>query len=604
MKSATPVRALIAMSLAGLAVTAAGAATEASAQTITYTVTVSRPQLHLFEVEMQVSGASRQALDVSMPVWTPGSYLVREYERHVIRFAASDDAGQPLAWQKIDKNTWRIQTGGAQRVLVDYEVYAREPGIRWSFVYDEGGHVLGTNLFMYAVGMADLPVSAKFVLPEGWRLEGAIAPAPDDPYFISARSYHELIDAPMLIGDFDQIAFDVEGVPHVIAILGPNNADLERLSRDFAGIIEASSRLFDGLPYDRYAFIFLTLTGGGGIEHADGTTIGLGGLDFENPDSYRRVLGITSHEYFHAWNVKRIQPPAFKPYDYEAENYTDALWFYEGFTSYYGGRILRRAGLTDSDDDPVELVTSYRSTPGRTNQSAADASFNAWIHRYRSDESTPNYRVDYYLKGRVIANLLEIEIAHRTEGARGLDDVMRLMWRRTREDGATFDSQDIRAISEQVAGSSFKEFFDRYVYGTDEIPFEAFFELAGYALLVDEEATRQRDRAGYLGIRNVRQGRRLRIEGIEKGSPAWKHGLNYGDEIISIDGIEVTSMQSLARILNRYGPGREIEFRVLRFGGERRISVTLGRRSLPVYRLVEIESPTESQLAVRRRWRR
>lgn len=569
---------------------------------VAYTV-IAQPHTNIFRVRMEISGVSGRQLEVSMPVWTPGSYLVREYERHVKRFAAQDGAGRPLVWYKVDKNTWRIEPDGAERILVDYDVYAREPGIRWSFIYDGGGHVIGPSLFMHVVGAADAPAAARFELPEGWRLNGAIAPSSADPYLISADSYHELIDAPMLIGHFDEIEFAVEGVPHLIVILGPHNADLERLRDEFTRIVEVCSELFGGLPYDRYAFVFTTLTGGGGIEHASGTTIGLSGLDFQSESGHNAVLGVTSHEFFHAWVVKRIQPPAFRPYNYEEENYTDALWFYEGFTSYYGDRILHRAGLLESPGDPVNLVTRYRSTPGHGAQSAADASFNAWIHLYRSDESFNNYHTDYYFKGSVIANLLELEIGQRTRGAKGVDDVMRLIWEQTVDEGAAFDAEGIRAICEEVAGGSFREFFDRYVFGTDNIPFEELFRLAGYDLVVDEAATARSNSTGYMGVYLGESNGRVRLNGVVRDEPAWRSGLAYGDEIIAVDGNEVAGLEPFRELLGRSSPGQVLELLVSRMGQDRTIMMTLGSRSVPVYSLVEVDEPTDVQLAVRRRWR-
>ena len=323
--------------------------------TVNYVVTVSQPHTHVFTVKMEITGVDGSQIDVSMPVWTPGSYLVREYERHVTKFAAANGQGGRLAWHKIDKNTWRVDAAGAARVVVEYEVYGRAPGIRWSFVYAEGGHILGPNLFMHVVGQTDQPTSARFELPEGWRVDGGIAPAENDPFLIVARSYHQLIDTPMLIGHFSDYAFEVEGIPHVILILGQHNADLEQLSDDFTKIVATTSKMLGGLPYERYALVYMTVTGGGGIEHANGTTIGLGQVDFQDPRSRGGIRSITSHEFFHTWNVKRIQPPAFRPYNYEEENYTDALWFYEGFTSYYGGRILYESGLSQTLGDPVEF---------------------------------------------------------------------------------------------------------------------------------------------------------------------------------------------------------------------------------------------------------
>ncbi|NIR43566.1 MAG: M61 family metallopeptidase [Gemmatimonadetes bacterium] len=591
--------------LGALAVLPLDAAAAAAAQevtpTVAYTVTVDRPSTHIFSVEMEISNAASE-LDVSMPVWTPGSYLIREYERHVIGFAARVGTGDPLRWRKLDKNTWRVDAGGADRVVVTYDVYARDPGIRWSFLYADGGHVLGPNLFMYVAGATDLPTSARFELPAGWRLDGGIALSTDDGFAVEADSYHELIDTPLLIGRFSDASFDVNGVPHRILILGPHNADFVRLARDLKRMVEVCAELFGGLPYDRYAFVFLTITGGGGLEHANGTTIGLGDIDFEAEGDYRRVLGVSAHEFFHAWTVKRIQPPAFRPYDYERENYTDALWFYEGITSYYGERILHRAGLIESLSDPVDMVSDYRAIPGHGIQSAADASFNAWIHHYRRDEASHNYRTNYYSNGRVIGHLLELEIAGRTGGSRGLDDVMRLIWRRTRE-GATFDSDDIRVACEAVAGGSFQEFFDRYVFGVAEIPFGEFFALAGYELVVDEGATLARRRTGYLGAWFREANGRPVLAGLMREAPAWRDGLSYGDEILAVNGVQVTGLAALYDLLARYRPDDRIEFTISRFGARSIVHVTLGIVPTPVYRLIEVADPTEDQLAVREVWR-
>lgn len=603
MNSARISRSTLAFSIALLSAATSLAEAHDVAPSVSYAVTVPQPHTHVFVVKMKVSGLVGETFDVSMPVWTPGSYLVREYERHIIRFAATDESGHELPWRKLDKNTWRISTAGPPGAVIEYEVYAREPGIRWSFVYEGGGHILGPSLFMHVVGATNGPTSATFELPRGWRLDGGIAPTGENPFVISARSYHELIDTPMLIGQFADIEFEVEGIPHLIAILGPNNADLDELARDFTKIVQVCSEMFGGLPYERYAFVFTTLTGGGGIEHANGTTVGLAGLDFQSEPGRRAVLGVTAHEFFHAWTVKRIQPPAFRPYDYEEENYTDALWFYEGFTSYYGDRILYRAGLIDSYEDPANLIARYRSTPGHYNQSAADASFNAWIHLYRSDESTENYRTDYYFKGRVIGNLLEIELANRTGGAKGVDDVLRLMWQRTRDDNAAFDSEGIRKVCEEVGGGSFQDFFDKYVYGTDEIPFEEFLELAGYRLTIDDVATVQRNSTGFLGVGTQELDGRLQIIAVVSGSPAWRDGLNYGDDILAIDGATMTGYQSFVEALRRHAPGDTIHIRVSSFGREKTIAVTLGVRDTPVYRVVEVDNPSAAQLAVRNRWR-
>ena len=580
-------------------------------QVIQYEVSIPQPQTHMFEVRMEVGGMGRSEVDLSMPVWTPGSYLVREYERHVVRFASEDGAGDPLAWRKVDKNTWRVQTGGAASVVAKYEVYGREPGIRWSFVYDEGGHVIGPSLLMHPVGFADLPAAVRFNLPEGWKLDGGIAPAAGDPFLISARSYHELIDTPMMIGNFESVEFEVDGVTHLIALLGPTDADLEKLSVDVKKVVESCRDLFGELPYERYVFAWMTFEHGGGIEHANGTSLGMGGWGFDDEERYKGFLGVVAHEHFHAWNVKKIQPPAFRPYGYEEENYTDALWWYEGVTSYYNGRILLRAGYEDCEGYLKNLasgIDNYRTTPGREVQSAADASYDAWVKAYRGDENTDNVQISYYNKGSIVGLLLDLEIAKRTGGKKGLDEVVRLMWERTRDEGAAFGTNDIRAVCEEVAGGSFDEIFDKYVYGTEEVPFEDYLAYAGYELTVEEEEEKEGEdkdkekRRGFLGVSPRDTNGRLTISRVVRGSAAWRDGLNCGDEMLAINGIRIPDYDAFILQYGRYGPSDTLEILISRHGKIRTMEVTLGERPYREYKLEEVEEPSEAQTAVREKW--
>ncbi|HUX06862.1 MAG TPA: PDZ domain-containing protein [Acidobacteriota bacterium] len=582
---------------------------EIETQAIHYEVSIPQPQTHMFEVRIEVGGLGLGEVDLSMPVWTPGSYLVREYERHVVRFAAENGAGDPLAWRKLDKNTWRVQTGGAAKVVAKYEVYGREPGIRWSFVYDEGGHVIGPSLLMHPVGYADLPATVRFNLPEGWKLDGGIAPAAEDPFLISARSYHDLIDTPMMIGNFESVEFEVDGVAHLIAVLGPTDADLEKLSADVKKLVETNRDLFGELPYERYVFAWMTIEHGGGIEHANGTSLGMGGWGFDDEERYKGFLGVVAHEHFHAWNVKRIQPPAFRPYGYEEENYTDALWWYEGVTSYYNERMLLRAGYEDYEGylkDLAGQIDRYRTTPGRELQSAADSSYDAWVKAYRGDENSENVQISYYNKGAIVGLLLDLEIAKQTGGKKGLDDVVRLMWERTHDEGAAFGTNDIRAVCEEVAGGSFDEIFDKYVYGTAEVPFEDYLGYAGYELKAEQEEEKEGEDKekpkGFLGASSRVSNGRLTVLRVVRGAPAWLGGLNFGDEMLAINGFRIPDYDAFIQQLGRYGPGETLEILISRHGKIRTLEVTLGERPYREYKIEEVGEPSEAQTAVREKW--
>ena len=571
-----------------------------------YTVSIPEPHTHVFQVKVTITFyTAGESLTLSMPVWTPGSYLIREFPRHVYDFKASSIAKDvELKWRKLDKNTWWID--GSGDVEITYKVYAREPGIRWSFVNADGGHILGSSLLMYVeelVGV-NIPV-VRFELPESWDIEGGVDHYRDYPFVFRFDSFHELFDTPMLIGNFEKTTFEVRGIKHVIAIFGPAKVDFDNLQAEIMKIVEVCADFFDGLPYEKYAYIILTVCGGGAIEHANGTSIGLSDWDLTDKQHLRRLMSVVAHEYFHAWNVKRIRPPEFKKYDYGEENYTDTLWWYEGVTSYYTPRILIAAGLKDKQGYIRELasqISEYRSTPGRMFQSAAEGSFDAWIKAYRPNENTDNTQISYYTKGSIIGLLLDLEIAGRTTGERGLDDVIHLMWTRTLHNNAAFGTEDIRAACEEVVGGSFQEIFQKYVYGTKEVPFEDYLRMAGYELEVDNWRTERKNRSGYLGVRVKDSDGRLTISHVVRGSPAWRDGLNYGDEILAVNGFRVVDGRLLDRRLDTLKPFEKADFLVSRLSEIRMITVTLGEYPIEDYKITEIKEPTPKQTAVRKKW--
>lgn len=569
---------------------------------IVYSVSIPEPHTHIFHVEISIDFCTWDKIELWMPVWTPGSYLVRDFSRNVFDFKATTFAGEELEWRKADKNTWWVKPWG--EVEISYKVYAREPGIRWSFVNEEGGHIIGPNLFMNVAGY----ISEFYInLPKDWNITGGLEPESrvGNQFFFGALSYDDLIDIPMLIGKFSEVEFQVGGSDHVIAFLGATDADLDQLSSDVKKLVEAYSRLMGGLPYRKYAFLVVTQSRGGGIEHANGTSLGTSGWGFANKGRYNRFLQLVSHEFFHTWNVKRIRPPELRIYGYyEKEVYFDSLWWYEGVTSYYADRMLIRAGLSWPGGYATKYagkIARYRETPGRLKESAAEASFDAWIGLYRSDENTPNIKINYYTKGEIIGLLLDLEIAERTNGEKSLDDVLLHMWKQ-RKLMSCFGTEDIRAVCEKVAGGSFKELFARYVYGTEEVPFEKYLAKAGYSLVVDDWRTKNRNERGYLGIETKTSDGQVTISSVVAESPAWRGGLNYGDEIIAVDGFRIGSGSELKNRLKSYPPSRKAEFLVSRFNRIKTIPVTLAEHPVPIYKIVDADDLTDRQKAVRERW--
>ena len=351
----------------------------AEAATVSYKVSIPLPSSHRFHLEIDVQDADGSQLDLSMPVWSTGFYSIQDFAGQVSEFEALDGSGRSLDWSKADKNTWRIQTGGASSVKASYVVYARSPAIVRSFVNGKTGHILGSNLFMFLDGELDKPVSLELNLPQGWKVSnGAIPQEAGPPARFTFESYHELIDTPMLIGQHKEYTYEVGGVPHLVAIEGESDMSHQEFVEGTRKLAGAAAGFFGGLPYEKYCFIlFLDPQMGGGLEHSNGTTMGNRPWGFsQDPKRMRRLLDLTSHEYFHTWNVKRLQPHVFKPYDYDRESITGFLWFSEGVTEYYTPRLLLRADIYTPEivlENLADLITEARNTPGRLYKSAFDA---------------------------------------------------------------------------------------------------------------------------------------------------------------------------------------------------------------------------------------
>ncbi|MBC8074585.1 MAG: M61 family metallopeptidase, partial [Chloroflexales bacterium] len=461
-----------------------------------------QPHTHLYEVSVEASGLSGAQTDFVLPTWTPGSYMVREYARHVQEFSADAD-GQPLAWHKADKQTWRVEGNRAERITVRYKVYAYELTVRTSHLDASHGYFNGTTVFMYVPGRTNEPLALRVEVPEGWRVttglerqkdegrrmkkaelaEDATALESDSSSFILhpssfvASDYDELVDCPVECGTHRLLTFDVDGIEHRIAIWGSGNEDEERLVADTKRIVEVQRDMFGGLPYRHYTFILHLADGRGGLEHRNSVTNLLNRWDFKPARAYEGFIGLQSHEFFHVWNVKRIRAEPLGPFDYTRENYTRQLWAMEGVTSYYTNLLLVRSSLMTPArylETVADSIVSLQLTPGRAMQSLEESSFDAWIKFYRPDENSNNTGISYYQKGALVALLLDMEIRARTGGERSLDDVLRLLYETYPISGHGIPEQGgYREAVERVASDDFGPFFARYIASTAELDYEA-----------------------------------------------------------------------------------------------------------------------------------
>ncbi|HVF41794.1 MAG TPA: PDZ domain-containing protein [Pyrinomonadaceae bacterium] len=587
----------------------------APAPEISYTVSMPEPHTHLLQVEMRVRGANGAALpaqlDLVMPVWTPGSYLVREYERNVQDFWAGAGGGEStkpglLAWAKVNKNTWRVRTNGASEARVSYAVYANEFSVRTNELNDRHAFWNNAPTLMFVDGFLSAPSTVRVVPRGDWKIATGLAAVAGERNTFRAENYDVLYDSPFLVSDFKVLTFEARGVPHRVVVDGEGNYDAERLRRDVQKIVEAGVGVVGEIPYRDYTFLLmLHPTAGGGLEHLNSTALIFRRFNFRPDAEYRNLLTLTAHEFFHAWNVKRIRPDALGPFDYTGENYTRLLWVAEGVTSYYENLLVRRAGLmTEKEylDDLARSIRALQNTPGRLEMSLEESSFDAWIKYYRPDENSINSSVSYYDKGAIVGALLDLEIRRRSAGAKSLDDVMRHLYAEFFKQQRNYTPADFQRAAELMAGSSLEEFFGRSVRGRAELDYDA--ALAGVGLQLETFAgdrTRPAAERAYFGATLSQAADRLNVTNVLAGSPAYAQGLNAGDQIVAVDGARAT-LDFLNARLNDKKPGDEVRLTVFRADDLRAVTVRLGARPDNGLRVVPVKNPTAEQSRLYQQW--
>lgn len=581
---------------------------------ISFTVSMSKPRTHLLEVEMGITqtGTSAVTEDVLvMPVWTPGSYLIREFERHVQNFTAVDASGRALPWEKINKNSWRIKTNNARDIRVKYLVYANELTVRTNELNSDHAFWNNAALLMYLDGSLTHPVTIHVNPAPGWKVATSLPPVPGEKNTFQAENFDILYDSPFEVSDFKQIDFTVRGVPHRIVIDGEGNYDPALIKAEVQKIVETEVGLFGEIPYHDYTFfLHLRPNGGGGLEHLNSTALGFPRFRFSSADGYRRFGALVAHEFFHLWNVKRIRPDALGPFDYTKENHTKLLWVAEGITEYYGQLMLRRAGLI-SDEAYLEHLASQiqdvQETPGRKVMSAEDASFNSWIKEYRPDENSINSQISYYDKGELLGMLLDLEIRRRSNNARSLDDVMRTLYNDFFKKNRNYTPADFQKVCETAAGSSLEDFFAHYVRGTDELPYNQVLPAAGLEIQQAGVPIEQVDHVGdiirssYLGAELEDSGEFISVKNVRAGSPAYEQGLNAKDLIIAIDG-ERANTKRLIALLGPKKPSDVIRLTVFRNDDLRTLDIKLGSRIAVDYRMVQLPARSEQQKRIYDSW--
>lgn len=592
--------------------------------TIHYAIRPAHPAAHLFHVTVTVERPDPAGQRFMLPAWIPGSYMIREFARHIVRITAlaGDDK---LHIEKLDKHTWRAApTRGP--LTVAYEVYAWDLSVRGAHLDETHAFFNGASVFLLALGREQDNCLVDLLPPPGrrhadWKVATGLAPARATRYgsfgtYIAA-GYDELIDCPVEMGSFVRGQFDVLEVPHEIAITGRvPKLDLERLTADLARLCAQHIELFEPrskqAPFTRYTFLTTALGDGhGGLEHRNSTALVCKRDDLpfvgmkDSTEGYRKFLALASHEYFHAWNGKRIRPAAFVPYDLARENYTRLLWAVEGFTSYYDDLLVARAGLISQAqylDALAKTMTAVMQRTSRLKQTLAESSFDAWIKYYRQDENAPNSVVSYYQKGALVAAALDLTIRHATGGDRSLDDVMRLLWKRYQRCGATYPGVaegEIAEAAEQASGLKLARHVREWTEGTRDPDFEAL--LAPFGVRVEKRAAVDPPHFALLGVKTAKADGDCRVANVFDGSPAQRAGLAGGDTLVALGGLRVTA-SNLDALLARYHPGDAVEVHAFRRDELMRFDVELATQPPPRFTLaIDPKAGTAAQRA-RKKW--
>ena len=556
-------------------------ATPASAQSlepIRYTVSFPALHTHYVEIEASIPTDGRPQIDLMMAVWTPGSYLVREYARHVEALTAADPARVPLRVEKTRKNRWRVATNGAAAVWLRYRVYAHEMSVRTNWVDEEFALLNGAPTFVTLVESPSRRAhEVRVQLPRSWsRSFSGMSPGIGEHTYV-APDYDTLVDSPILAGNPAVYEFRVSGKPHYLVDFRERGAwNGPQAVQDLATIAETTARFWGEIPFDRYYFFNVIGAPVNGLEHRNSTVMNIPREATGTRAGYLDWLSLASHEYFHAWNVKRLRPEELGPFDYENEAYTRSLWFVEGVTDYYADLMLARAGVATRDEYLGALSAQIRrlqATPGRLEQSAELASYDAWIKYYRPDENSTNTSISYYVKGAVIGFVLDAKLRRTTAGAKSLDDVMRLMYARFSGQKG-FTSEDARAAVASVAGPAhaqeIRRWLERALETTSELDYTEAGEWFGLRMTPPPEAPRP-----WLGLAARTDNQRTIVSEVRRGSPAFAAGVSVGDEITAIDGEALPAGHLTAR-MGTLKPGTRITVAILREDVVRPVAITLG----------------------------
>jgi len=566
-----------------------------------YTITPSDPKGHLYTVELVIQAPDPDGQVLRLPNWIPGSYLIRDFAKHIVEISAETLTQEPLFIAPIATDQWQLEPT-SQAVSVRYQVYAWDLSVRGAHFDDSHAFFNGTSVFLAVEGQTEAEIqvtiqSAEWI-PENWQVATTLLPLSastiDEQGFGDYRTenYWALIDEPVEISDLTVITFEAKGIPHKMVLSGRHDADTQRLAKDLKTICEFELDLW-GQPYPIEQYLFIVLVTDnlyGGLEHKNNTVLMCGREDLpyagmrEPSDGYQQFLELCSHEYFHLWNVKRIQPKVYQETNLQSKAYTEQLWWFEGVTSYYDGYILYRCGLLTAEqylNNLAKQMTRVYRMPGRFKQSVADSSFLTWTKFYQQDENAPNAIISYYTKGSLIALALDLMIRQASAGKQSLDDVLRHLWQHYGQTGKGLEERELEQLISKLTGLPLEDFFEQYLYGVEDLPLPRLLLNEGVEMTL-RTPEHHKDLGGgeakktllnaeeapiNLGANLANtEHQTIKVTHVFQQSIAYEAGLAAGDEIIALEGLKTVSVQQLESWLNRKSIGTEISCHFFRQG--------------------------------------
>ncbi len=574
----------------------------AQTPTISYHLAMPKPATHIFEVEIRFEHlpAKESILNLTMPAWRPGRYMILDLAGGIQNFFAVDVKNELLQSKKIDKAAWQVNKGNATTVVVHYNVYANEFALRTRGLNSEHAFVDGAAVFMYAEKFRSLAVQLTVQPYNSWHVTTGLEHAPNSLLTFTAPDYDYFVDCPLEIGNQHDFEFISEGKKHILSMYGNGNWNADTLIRDITKLISINKQLWGDLPYSKYVFmIHCTPNAGGGTEHINSTIMGAKPFIFKHQDSYSSFLGLVSHEYFHTWNVKQFRPKGIQPYDYSKENYIEELWIAEGTTSYYGPLFMMRAGFKTAQsyiDGIPAIVQEDRARTGNAVQSLNESSYDAWIKFWRPLQNSYNAQSDYYSKGAYVSMLLDLEIRQRSQNKFSLDDVMAAMYKNFPLTSSGYTVTDFQKVAEQCAGVRLEEFFAGYVRGTKAIPWEIFLFYAGLELKTTAAVS-----TPSLGATLQDVGEKTKITRIISNSPAEQNGLEVDDEILAFNSIRVRAAELNERIKELH-EGEKATLTIFRNDILKEITITARVFGTSTYTIKKNEKPTPLQISIYESW--